>query len=99
MSSPESPPAEDQERELRALLASGDIDRATEEPLRTYGPELIGWLCSILPNEADAHDAFSRTSEELWKSLRRYDGRCSLRTWCYMLARHAAARIRGRPSR
>lgn len=99
MSSPESPPAEDQERELRALIASGDIDRATEETLRTYGPELIGWLCSILPNEADAHDAFSRTSEELWKSLRRYDGRCSLRTWCYMLARHAAARIRGRPSR
>ncbi len=87
------------EIELRALAASGDYVRATTEALRSYGPELIGWLCSILPVEADAQDAFSWLSEELWKSLLRFDGRCSLRTWCYMLARHAAARVRNRPSR
>ncbi len=85
--------------ELRALVESGQRERATEEILRTYGAELVGWLCSILPNDADAHDAFSWMSEELWRSLARYDGRCSLRTWCYMLARHSAARIRGKPSR
>jgi RNA polymerase sigma-70 factor, ECF subfamily len=82
--------------ELRELITRGDHERATEEALRSYGPELIGWLCSILPTTADAHDAFSRMSEELWKSLGRFDGRCAVRTWCYMLARHAAARIRGR---
>ncbi|HSS01176.1 MAG TPA: sigma-70 family RNA polymerase sigma factor [Kofleriaceae bacterium] len=82
--------------ELRELIVRGEHERATEEALRSYGPELVGWLCSILPTNADAHDAFSRMSEELWKSLRRFDGRCSVRTWCYMLARHAAARIRGR---
>lgn len=87
------------EDELRAMVASGQHERATEETLRTYGPELIGWLCSILPGEADAQDAFSWMSEELWRSLARFDGRCSLRTWCYMLARHAAARVRSRPSR
>jgi RNA polymerase sigma-70 factor, ECF subfamily len=85
--------------ELRALIERGELARATEEALRAYGPELVGWLCSILPSTADAHDAFSRTSEELWKSLRRFDGRCSVRTWCYMLARHAAARVRGRSGR
>ena len=90
---------EAREAELRALAASDDHERATTEILRTYGPELIGWLCSILPVEADAQDAFSWLSEELWKSLARFDGRCSLRTWCYMLARHAAARIRERPAR
>jgi len=94
MSSAETPP-DPRELELRALVATGDFDRATEETLKTYGGELIGWLCAILPNEADAQDAFSRTSEELWKSLRRFDGRCSLRTWCYMLARHATSRVRG----
>jgi RNA polymerase sigma-70 factor (ECF subfamily) len=98
MSSSEPGEADQREDELRALVARGDIDHATEQILRTYGTELIAWLCAILPNDADAHDAFSRTSEELWKSLRRFDGRCSLRTWCYMLARHAASRIRGRPS-
>ncbi|CAN5296370.1 hypothetical protein BH11MYX1_BH11MYX1_49000 [soil metagenome] len=90
---------EARETELRALAASGDHERATTETLRAYGPELIGWLCSVLPVEANAEDAFSWLSEELWKSLTRFDGRCSLRTWCYMLARHAATRIRQLPSR
>jgi RNA polymerase sigma-70 factor (ECF subfamily) len=92
------PPHDPRDDAVRALIAAGEIDRATDEALRAYGPELIGWLCSIFAEEADAHDAFSRMSEELWKSLRRYDGRCSVRTWCYMLARHAASRVRARPS-
>jgi RNA polymerase sigma-70 factor (ECF subfamily) len=85
--------------EVRALIDAGDVDRATADTLRRYGPELIGWLCSILPNEADAHEAFSWMSEELWKSLVRWDGRCSMRTWCYMIARHASVRIRAQPRR
>jgi RNA polymerase sigma-70 factor (ECF subfamily) len=50
-----------------------------------------------MPGEADAQDAFSRLSEELWRSLSRFDGRCSVRTWCYMLARQAASRVRAQP--
>jgi len=97
---PPTPAAPDEaDRGIRDAIAAGAIDRATEDAIRTYGPELVGWLCSILPGEADAHDAFSWLSEELWRSFRRYDGRCSVRTWCYMLARHAAARVRNRPSR
>jgi RNA polymerase sigma-70 factor (ECF subfamily) len=94
-----TPSIDPRDAELRGLIARGDFDRATEEALRAYGPELVGWLCSILPNHADAYDALSRMSEELWKSLRRFDGRCSLRAWCYMLARHAAARVRNRTGR
>ena len=84
------------EAQVREAQARGDLDRATELALRAYGPELIGWLVSILP-EQDAYDAFSLCSEELWRSLERYDGRCSLRTWCYMLARQAAGRVRAEP--
>ena len=83
----------------RALIDRGELERATELVLRTYGPELVRWLCSGLPSEADAHDAFSQTSEALWKSLRGFDGRCSVRTWCYMLARQAASRVRTQPRR
>jgi RNA polymerase sigma-70 factor (ECF subfamily) len=83
---------------VRAAQASGDLARATELALRAYGPELIGWLVSILP-EPDAYDAFSLCSEELWRSLQRFDGRCSVRTWCYMLARQAAGRVRAQPQR
>jgi RNA polymerase sigma-70 factor, ECF subfamily len=84
---------------VRALLGRGERDRATEVALREYGAELIAWLRAGFAIEADAHDAFSRMSEDLWKSLGRFDGRCSVRTWCYMLARHAAARVRSSPRR
>lgn len=85
------------DRALRDLLAGGELDRATELAIRSYGPELVGWLRSVLPNDADAQDAFSRTSEELWRSLQRFDGRCSIRTWCYMIARCAAFHVRSLP--
>jgi RNA polymerase sigma-70 factor, ECF subfamily len=88
---------DDVEQRVRAQLAAGEIDAATDAALRGYGPELAGWLCSALPGEADAQDAFGWMSEELWRSLKRYDGRCSIRTWCYMLARHATVRIRRQP--
>jgi RNA polymerase sigma-70 factor, ECF subfamily len=92
-----SAPAETRDAELHVLIAAGEVDRATDLVIRTYGPELLAWLSSIFPSEADAYDAFSRMSEELWRSLSRFDGRCSLRTWCYMLARHAAFHVRARP--
>jgi len=82
---------------VRALVARGEHDRATERILREYGDELARYLRSQLPIDADAHDGFQRMSEELWKSLARFDGRCSTRTWCYMLARHAAIFIRTQP--
>ncbi|WP_394836032.1 sigma-70 family RNA polymerase sigma factor [Pendulispora rubella] len=65
-----------------------------EHVLRDLGPELFGWMMSSLGSETEAGDAFSLFAEELWKSLARYDGRCSMRTWCYMLARHTVARAR-----
>ena len=86
------------ETALRALIDAGDIDAATTLALETYGGELVGWLTSTL-GEADAHDAFSILGEELWKSLPRFDGRCSLRTWCYMLARAATSRVLAKPAR
>lgn len=88
---------EDVDRDLRALVASGEIDRATERTIRIYGPELIGWLCAMLARDADAYDAFSWLSEELWRSLPRYEGRCSVRAWCYMLARQAVSRAKAQP--
>ena len=76
---------------------TADLDRAVDDALRLHGREIIGWLCSMFPNEADAYDAFSYFSEHLWRSLRTFDQRCSLRTWCYMLARCAAFYVRSRP--
>ena len=66
-----------------------------ESVLREHGPEIYGWMIASLATEAEAADAFSLFSEDLWRSLARHQGRCSMRTWCYMLARSSSAR-RGR---
>jgi RNA polymerase sigma-70 factor (ECF subfamily) len=91
------PSLEPCEAELRALLDAGHIDLAIERTVRAYGPELITWLVSMFENDADAYDAFSRMSEELCRSYTRFDRRCSIRTWCYMLARHGAFHVRSQP--
>src|SRR4051812_33634789 len=44
--------------------------------------------------EADAdlrRDLRQEIHTELWKSLARFDGRCSLRTWVYRVAHNTAA--------
>jgi RNA polymerase sigma-70 factor, ECF subfamily len=76
-----------------ADLVEVELDRAVESALREHGGEIFGWLLATLSSEADATDAFSLFSEELWRSLARHEGRCSIRTWCFMLARHCVARV------
>jgi RNA polymerase sigma-70 factor (ECF subfamily) len=92
-----APASDSCETELRALFGAGQIDVAIERTVRAYGPELITWLASMFESEADAYDAFSRMCEELCRSYTRFDRRCSIRTWCYMLARHAAFHVRSQP--
>src|SRR5262249_4986179 len=46
---------------------------------------------------ADAAEVFSQTTEDMWRGLPSFGRRCSVRTWLYVLARHAAARFRRSP--
>jgi len=87
----------EREREVRGLLQSRQLDPAATLALRTYGPELYGFLASQLGNEADTAEVFSQLAEDLWRGLPRFQWRCSLRTWLYLLARHATSRFRASP--
>jgi RNA polymerase sigma-70 factor (ECF subfamily) len=78
---------------IRSLLAAGDIGQATTLALRELGPEILGFLSGVLGND-DADEVFSTLSERLWRSLTGFEGRCSLRTWTYVLARHELGRFR-----
>ena len=84
---------------MDALMPSDDPEAlppapVLEDVLRAHGGEIHGWLLATLPSETEAADAYALFSEELWRSLARHQGRCSMRTWCYMLARHVAIRVR-----
>jgi RNA polymerase sigma-70 factor (ECF subfamily) len=87
----------EREREVLELLRARRLDPAATLALRTYGPELYGFLASQLGIDSDADEVFSQLAEDLWRGLPRFQWRCSLRTWLYLLARHAACRFRASP--
>jgi RNA polymerase sigma-70 factor (ECF subfamily) len=85
------------EVELEGLVRSGAFDRAATQALETYGAELYGFLISLAGGESDATEIYSQVCEDLWAGLPKFALRCSVRTWLYVLARHAAARFRRSP--
>jgi RNA polymerase sigma-70 factor (ECF subfamily) len=84
----------DLEGDIRALRESGDLRNAATRAIEGYGPEVLGFLVTLLRDEQDADEVFAQACEDLWVGLPRYEGRASMRTWFYSLARHAAARLR-----
>ena len=75
-----------------ALIEAGDLAAAAEAVVRDYGPQILGYLTSILRNDADAAEVFSQFTEDLWRGLPGFRGECPVRVWAYRLAWHAAAR-------
>ena len=84
---------------IDGFIRSGDLRAAATAAVEEYGPEVLGFLVTFLRDEQDASEVFSQACEDLWAGLARFEGRASLRTWFYVLARHAAARFRRSPHR
>jgi RNA polymerase sigma-70 factor (ECF subfamily) len=85
------------ESELQALIRDGALERAATRALESYGPELYGFLAHYMGSESEAEEVFSQVGEDLWRGLPSFGFRCSVRTWLYVLARHAASRFRRSP--
>jgi RNA polymerase sigma-70 factor, ECF subfamily len=72
-------------------LAQGRVDDATTDVIKTYGPEVYTLLVSVHKRREDADDVFSMFCEKLWKGLRGFQGRASVRTWVYTIAWSASS--------
>ena len=86
--------APDEQSAIRAAWDSGDMKAAVTAVFRTYGSEVFGFLVALHKDVDDADDAFSMFGERLWRTFPSFEWKCSVRTWAYLLARHASANVR-----
>jgi RNA polymerase sigma-70 factor (ECF subfamily) len=87
------------EKLIRAAFDAADYERAATLTIEHYGPELLGFLVRRLRDTDEAGEVFAQFSEEFWRTLPRFEWRCSARTFAYKLARRAASQHRRRERR
>lgn len=87
------------EASIRSLHDSGNMHGAATAALERYGDEVLGFVLASVRAESDAAEVFSDLCEDMWRGLPKFAWRSSMRTWLYVLARHATARYMRAPSR
>jgi RNA polymerase sigma-70 factor (ECF subfamily) len=80
---------------VHELLAEGDTRTAAAIVIQKLGPRILGYLRTILRDEADAGEAFSVFAEHLWRGIGTFRGDASIRTWAFKVAWNAALNVRG----
>jgi RNA polymerase sigma-70 factor, ECF subfamily len=87
------------EERILAALTRKDVEEAATEAIKGYGPQILGYLRTVIRDAEDASEVFSQFAEDLWKGLAGFRGECTVRVWAYKLAWHAASRFARDPYR
>lgn len=78
------------DQRILELRDKGAHDEATTVALRELGPSVFRYLCARIRNQDVASEAFAKFAEDMWRGLRTFEGRSSLRVWAFVIARNAA---------
>jgi RNA polymerase sigma-70 factor (ECF subfamily) len=76
--------------DVQRLLQERHFSEAFERLLDRYEQRVFRFARSITRNDARAEDVTQDVFLKLWKALPAYDGRASLSTWLYAIARNTA---------
>lgn len=91
-------PYAEAESGARAAWERKDFTGATDTVFSAFGGEIYSFLLAQFRGQATAaDDVFSAFSEDFWRALPNFEWRCSIRAWCYRVARSAASRHRRSP--
>ncbi len=82
------------EARVRELLHARDLRAAASAAIEGLGPRVLAYLRSILRDDADASEAFSRFAEDLWRGIGGFRGEAAFKTWAFKLAWCAAMHVR-----
>lgn len=85
--------APDKRRESDKALIAGVVQGnkgAMNEIYKTYAPALNGFVRLFLADPNDVADIIHDTMLEVWRKAGRFEGRSSLKTWIFSIAKNKA---------
>jgi RNA polymerase sigma-70 factor (ECF subfamily) len=87
------------EERLDDALGRSDLDAAATLVIEALGPQILGYLRSLLRDQEEVEDVFAAFAENVWKGLATWRREGSLRAWAYRVAWNAASRVHRDPYR
>lgn len=79
--------AKEKEHEQIIALKEGS-PAAWRELLACYGPSLLAYATRMLGNKAIAEEILQDSLVNIYKTIDRFDGRCSIKSWMYRAVRN-----------
>lgn len=76
------------DQDIVSLLGTGQREAAFELLLNRYENKVFRLCCGLLRDTAQAEDAAQESLLRIWRALPGFDGRASLSTWIYTIARN-----------